>query len=138
MLSEHLELKKEIEKYKSIVKKITFSFEELNMLLKDQWTIFNHVELGYKPLNKQRIVENLLIKFILEKQKSVACYCCRKIGHKSYVCDSRPMTNQARVRPRSKNSVPLATAKVTQVWVSKGTNARNIVVSKKSWIPKLI
>ena len=107
------------------------------MLLRDQHEVFSHARLGYKLLNKQRSVENLFIKFILEKQKPVACYCCRKIGHKSYVCNSRPRTNQVRVGPRSKNSVPLATTKVTQVWVPRGTNARNIVVSKKSWIPKL-
>ena len=137
MLSKHSELKKELEKYKSIVERFTFSSERLNMLLKDQWAVFNRAKLGYKPLNKQRTVENLFIKFIPKKQKSIACYCCGKIGHKSYVCNSRPRTIQARVRPRIKNGVPSAKRKVTQVWVSRGTNPRNIVVSKKSWIPKL-
>ena len=102
------------------------------MLLRDQRAVFNHVELRYKPLNKQRLVENLFIKFVPEKQKPVACYCCEKIGHKSYVCNSRPRTNQVRVGPRSKNSVPLATTKVRQVRVPRGINARNIVISKKS------
>ena len=59
IIKENLELKKELEKYKPIVKKFTFGSERLNMLLSDQWTVFNHVGLGYKPLNKQNLVENL-------------------------------------------------------------------------------
>ena len=102
------------------------------MLLKDQQVVFNHAKLGYKPLNKQRTVENLFIKFVFEKQKSITYYSCRKIDHKLYACNSRPKTNHVRVGPRSKNSVSSATIKVTQVWISRGTNTRNIVVSKKS------
>ena len=67
ILSEHSRLNKYLEKYKSIVKKFTFIFERLNMLLKGQWAIFNHAGLGYKSLNKQRTIENLFIKFILKK-----------------------------------------------------------------------
>ena len=107
------------------------------MLLRDQRAIFNHVGLGYKPLHKQRTVENLFIKFIPEKQKSIACYYYGKIGHKSYMCNNKPKTNQVRVETRVKNSVPSATKKVTQVLVPRGTNARYIVVSKKSQISKL-
>ena len=36
MIDEHGEIKKELEKYKSIVEKFTFSSERLNMLLNDQ------------------------------------------------------------------------------------------------------
>ena len=99
--------------------------------------MFNHTGLGYKLLNKQRTVENLFIKFIPKKQKSIACYCCGKIGHKSYMCNSKPRTNQIRVGPRVKNNVPSVIKKVIQVWVLRGTNARYIVVSKKSWVSKL-
>ena len=112
-------MKKELDKYKSIVKKFTFSSERLNMLLRDQRAMFNHAGLGYKPLNKQRTVENLFIKFVPEKQKSILYYYCVKIGHKSYVCNNKPRTNQVRVGPRVKNSVPSATKKVTQVWVPR-------------------
>ena len=66
MIEEQVKTKKELEKYKSIVDKFTFSFECLDMLLKNQWTVFNHAGLGYNPLNKQRTAENLFIKFILE------------------------------------------------------------------------
>ena len=52
ILNEYSELKKELKKYKSIIEKFTFSFERLNMLLRDQWTVFNYAGLGYKPLNK--------------------------------------------------------------------------------------
>ena len=89
ILSKHLELEKELEKYKSIIERFTFCSERLNMLLKDQRTVFNHARLGYKPHNKQRIVKNLFVKFILEKQKLIACHCCGKAGHKSYVCNNR-------------------------------------------------
>ena len=67
IISEHSVSKKELEKYKSIVEKFTFSFEKLNMLLKDQRAIFNHARLGYKPLSKQRTIENLFIKFVPEQ-----------------------------------------------------------------------
>ena len=66
----------------------------------------------------------------------IACHCCKKIDHKSYVCNSRPRINQARVGPKIKDGVPSEKMKVAQVWISRGTNARNIVVSKKFWIPK--
>ena len=52
MLSKHSELKKKLEKYKSIVENFIFSLERLNMLLKDQRAVFNHAGLGYKPHNK--------------------------------------------------------------------------------------
>ena len=52
MIDEHAEMKKELEKYKSIVENFTFSYKKLNMLLKDQRAIFNRIDLGYKPLNK--------------------------------------------------------------------------------------
>ena len=64
MIEEHIKTKKELEKYKSIVDKFIFSSKRLDMLLKNQWAIFNHASLGYKPLNKQRTIENLFIKFI--------------------------------------------------------------------------
>ena len=52
MIEEHVKTKKELEKYKSIVDKFTFSSKRLDMLLKNQQVVFNHVGLGYKPLNK--------------------------------------------------------------------------------------
>ena len=61
MIEEHVKTKKELNKYKSIVDKFTFSSERLDMLLKNQWMIFNRTDLGYKPLNKQRTIKNLFI-----------------------------------------------------------------------------
>ena len=137
MIEEHAKIKKELEKFKSIVDKFTFSSKRLDMLLKDQRAVFNHADIGYKPLNKQRTVENLFIKFILERQKSIICYYCGKSGHKSYVCNNRLRTQQKKVEIRGKNCLPSITKKVTQIWVPKGTNPRKLVVSKKSWVPKL-
>ena len=137
MINEQTKIKKELEKYKSIVEKFTFSSERLNMLLKDQRTVFNHSDLRYKPFNKQRTVENLFIKFILEKQKATICHYYGKNGHKSYVCNDRLRTHLDKVEIRVKSCRPLATKKVTQIWLPKRTNPRNLVVSKKSWIPKL-
>ena len=107
------------------------------MLLKNQRMVFNHAGLRYKPLNKQRRVENLFIEFVPKKQKSIACYCCEKNGHKSYVCNNRLRTNQDKVKIRVKSRVPSVIKKVTQAWILRGTNPRNIVVSKKAWVPKL-
>ena len=107
------------------------------MLLKDQQTVFNHASLGYKPLNKQRTVENLFIKFIPEWQKSIICYCCKKSGHKSYVYNNRLRTQQEKIEIRAKNYAPSIIMKVTQIWILKGTNPRKLVVSKKTWVPKL-
>ena len=99
--------------------------------------VFNYVGLGYKLYNKQRIVENLFIKFISKKQKLIACHYCGKTSHKSYVCNNRLRINQNKVEIRVKNYVPSTTKKVTQIWVPKRINIRNLIVSKKSWVPKL-
>ena len=69
ILNEYSELKKELDRYKFIIEKFTFSSERLNMLLKDQQTVFNRAGLGYKPLNKQRTVENFFKNYVSEKQK---------------------------------------------------------------------
>ena len=106
-------MKRDLEKYKSIVDKFTFSSERLNMLLKNQRAVFNRAGLGYKPHNKQRTVENLFVKFIPEKQKLIACHSCGKIGHKSYVCNNRSRTNHAKVDFKVKSCAPSVTKKVT-------------------------
>ena len=112
MIDEKTKIKKELEKYKSIVEKFTFSSERLNMLLKDQQVVFNHVDLGYKPLNKERTVENLFVKFIPKKQKPTVCYYCGKRGHKSYVYNNKLRTHQDKVKIRVKSCAPSATKKV--------------------------
>ena len=132
MIDEHAKVKKELEKYKSIVDKFTFSSKRLDMLLKNQRVVFNHISLGYKPLNKQRTVENLFIKFILEKKKPTVYYYCEKSRYKSYVCNDRFRTHTNKVEIRVKSRVPLATKKVIQIWVPKGTNSTKLVVSKKT------
>ena len=45
--------------------------------------------------------------------------------------------SKKKVEIKFKNCAPLVTKRVTQIWVPRGINHRNLVVSKKSWIPKL-
>ena len=52
------------------------------------------------------------------------------------MCNNKLRTNHNRSSSRIKRSIPSVTKKVTQVWVPRGTNPRNVVVSKKSWTPK--
>ena len=115
ILNEHLELKIELDKYRPIIKKFTFSSKKLNMLLSDQRTVFNHIGLGYKPLNKLKSIKDFFRNSVSKKQKSISCYCSSKIGHKSYVCNSRLSINHIRIESRVKSSIPSATKKVTQV-----------------------
>ena len=137
MIDEHSKVKKELEKYKSIVDKFIYSSECLDILLKNQWMVFNHAGLGYKPLNKQKTIENLFVISTPKIQKSTICYCCEKNGHKSYICNDRLRTPSNKVEIKTKNNMPVMTKKIKQIWVPKGTNLRKIVVSKRTWIPKL-
>ena len=89
MIDEHSKVKKELEKYKLIVDKFTYSFEILDMLLKNQRAVFNRAGLGYKPSNKQKTVENLFVKSTSNMQKSIVCHCCGKNGHRSYIYNDR-------------------------------------------------
>ena len=52
LTSENRILRLELDKYKPIVDKFTYSFERLDMLLKNQLAVFNRAGLGYKPHNK--------------------------------------------------------------------------------------
>ena len=49
---ENCGVKEELEKYKPIVEKFTYSSEKLNMILNNQRAVFNKVGLGYKPNQK--------------------------------------------------------------------------------------
>ena len=70
-------------------------------------------------------------------QKSIVCHCCGKNGHRSYKCNERLRTSSNKVEIKTKNNMPVITKKIKQIWVPKGTNPKNLVVSKKTWIPKL-
>ena len=84
LTSENRNLKLELDKYKPIVDKFTYSSEKLKMILNSQWAMFNHTGLGYKPINKQKYINNFLKKSV--KTKTSTCYCCGKTDHKSYEC----------------------------------------------------
>ena len=128
--NEHSKVKKELEKYKLIVDKFTFSSERLDR------AVFNRAGIGYNP-NKQKVVGNLFVKPTINRQKSTICHCCGKNGHKSYLCNKRFQTPSSKVEIKTRSNMPVLTKKVKQIWVPRGTIPRNLPVSKKSWVPKL-
>ena len=134
---EHSKVKKELEKYKLIVDKFTFSSERLDMLLNNQRAVFNRAGIGYNPTNKQKVVGNLFVNPTMNRQKSTICHCCGKNGHKSYICNERFQTPSSKVVIKTRSNMPVLTKKIKQIWVPKGTNSKNLVASKKTWIPKL-
>ena len=80
---------------------------------------------------------NLFAKPTINWQKSTVCHCCGKNGHKSYICNERFQTPSSKVVIKTRNNMPILTKKIKQIWVPKGTNSKNLAVSKKTWIPKL-
>ena len=127
LISENKSLKLDVEKYKPIVDKFTYSSEKLNMILNSQRAVFNKAGLGYNPNQKQKLVKNFFRK--VEEPKSFTCHCCNKSGHKSYECSLRKISNTIIT-----NRLGL---KTKQIWVQKGTNVETLRTSKKIWIPKL-
>ena len=123
---ENRNLRLEIDKYKPIVEKFTYSFEKLGMILNSQQTVFDHAGLGYNPNNNQKCVNNFLKKSASVESRISTCYCCGKTYHKSYECNLR-----------KNHRVTNLESKVKQVWVPKRTKVKNLGLSKKSWIPKV-
>ena len=87
MTSESKNLKLELDKYKPIVNKITYSSKKLDTILNSQRTVLNRASLGYNPNNKQKCVNNFFKKSA--EVRASTCYCYGKIGHKSYECNIR-------------------------------------------------
>ena len=119
MIDEHAKVKKELEKYKSIVDKFTFSSERLDMLLKDQRAVFNHAGLGYYPNNKHKCTNNIFSKSTFAKTRISTCYYYGKIGHKFYECNLRKT-------PRQNHRVTNLRNKVKQVWIPKKTKVERL------------
>ena len=107
------------------------------MLLNNQRAVFNRAGIGYNPTNKQKVVGNLFVKSTIDKQKSIICHCCGKNGHKSYLCNKRLQTSSNKVVIKTRSNMPVVNKKIKQIWVPKGTNSKDLTVSKKTWIPKL-
>ena len=84
---ENRNLRLEVDKYKPRVENFTYISEKLEMIPKSQWAVFNHAGLGYNLNNKQKYVNGFLKKST--KTRTSTCYCCGKIGHKSYECNLR-------------------------------------------------
>ena len=124
LTSENKNLRLKLDKYKPIVDKFTYSSKKLDMILNSQRAVFNRARLGYNPNNKQKCVNNFFKKST--KIKISTCYCCGKIGHKSYECNLK-----------KNHRVNNLGSKLKQVWVPKETKVENLGLSKKSWMPKL-
>ena len=127
LISENESLKLDIEKYKPIVDKFTYSSEKLNIILNSQRVVFSKARLGYNPNQKQKLVKNFFRK--VEESKSFTCYYCNKSGHKSYECSLRRISNTIITNRLG--------VKTKHIWVPKGTKVETLRTSKKIWIPKL-
>ena len=61
-MEENSKLRKEIEILKPIAKNITFSFEKLQSMMKNQKYIFNKAKTSFNFLRKQKFVKNIFEK----------------------------------------------------------------------------
>jgi len=133
-------LQKEVEKLKSLVEKLTFSSNKLELILKSQRDSNNKARIGYNSLYSNRVSatkfiasKSYVLKFSTQKlfasrvstfasfQKSrVIYYSCNGVGHKSF---------EYNLKKNSKS-------KVKKIWVPKGTASTNLQGSKKARVPK--
>ena len=98
--SENINLKLELDRYKPIVDKFTYSYEKLDMILNSQRAVFNRAGLRYKPNDKQKCVNNFLVK-ATEVGTSIY-HCCGKTCHKSYECNLRKNLRVSNLRSKVK------------------------------------
>ena len=91
------------------------------MILDNQKAIYDKIDLGYNPLEKQKLLKNIFTNSSCNKFLNITYFKCGKVGHKSYTCFSN----------KSENS------NVKKIWVPKGTTLTNQKGSKKAWVPKV-
>ena len=111
-------LTKDLEKAKSLLDRFTLSSNRLDMMLKNQWAIFDKAGLGYKTYQKQKSINNIYIK---SSSDNLVYFCCGKLGHKSYTCNMRKCPNSIRIK---------------QVWIVKKPLIDKVERPKVTWIPK--
>ena len=87
-------------------------------MLKSQRAIFDKAGLGYKSYYKQKSINNLYKK---SSSDNIVCFCCGKLGHKTYSCNVR----------KSPNSI-----KIKQVQIVKISLVDKIERPKITWMPK--
>ena len=131
-------MKKEVQKLKPLVEKLTLSSNKLELILKYQRDMNNRFGIGYKGSNSNKfsVSTSYAPKFITSKQyrpkfassytfyskPRIVCYACNNIGHKAFECHLKYNGKK----------------KVKKIWVPKGTNSTNLQGSKKAWVPKSI
>ena len=91
---------------KPLVDKFICSSEKLRMILNNQKAIYDKTEICYNSNKKQKFLKNLYTHSTSSYSSSnITCFCCSKLGHKAYACNSRQINENL----------------VKKVWVPKGT-----------------
>ena len=112
LISKTEDLTKDLEKAKSLLNRFTLSSNRLDMMLKDQQAIFNKAWLGCKTYQKQKSINNIYKKLSYD---NLVCFCCDKLGHKSYTCNMRKCPNSIRIK---------------QVWIIKKSLLDKVEIPK--------
>ena len=165
MLSnENMNLKKEVEKLKPLVDKLTLSSNKLELLLKNQKESSNKVGIGFNSMNKNGISA---IKFV---SLNASTFTSRTVGHilknayqrparifmskyashayifytkHTYVSNSKiicyacyKIGHKANQCNMLKRNSHLMN-KAKQIWIPKGTKLTNQTGPKVAWVPKV-
>ena len=101
-----------------MIDRFILSSNRLDMILKNQRAIFDKAGLGYKSYYKQKSINTLYKK---SSSDNIVCFCCDKLGHKTYTCNMR----------KSPNSI-----KIKQVWIVRKPLIDKVERPKVTWVPK--
>ena len=104
-------LETELNKIKPFVDKFIFSFQKLDLILKNQKAVFDRAGLRFRSYAKQKLENNLYKK---SSNENMTCFYYGKSGYKSYIC-------------KSKRNI-----KLKQIWIIKGSMHTNHEGSKKA------
>ena len=95
LIGKNEDLSKNIEKAKSLLDRFILSSNKLDTMLKNQRAIFDKAGLGYKSYYKKKSINTLYKK---SSSNNIDCFCCGKIGHKTYTCNMRKSPNSIKIK----------------------------------------